>query len=162
MTDTTLRDRIAQALHRDQTPPPVVSWVEEQPLDREYFLRRADAVLAVLPPPADRAAVLREAADRIDAGWFTTAATATAELRRMAAEAQPATEAEVIRREHVDYFLQCQQPDGTWEQASSYETDPDRAQERLARLTEKHPEITWRLARRTTTVLVEVQDPAQP
>ncbi|MET9158269.1 hypothetical protein ABZX56_11125 [Streptomyces parvulus] len=33
-----------------------------------------------------RAAVLREAADRIDAGWFTTAASATAELRRMADE----------------------------------------------------------------------------
>ena len=82
-------------------------------------------------------------------------------LRRMADEAQPATEAEAIRREHVDYFLQCRQPDGTWEQASSYETDPDRAQERLARIREQRPGFTWRLARRSTTVTVEVQQPAE-
>ncbi|MFF9097590.1 hypothetical protein ACF1AX_31265 [Streptomyces sp. NPDC014802] len=57
-----LRDRIAEALHGDQTPPPTAPWAEEQPLDREYFLRRADAVLAVLPP-VDRTAVLRAADD---------------------------------------------------------------------------------------------------
>jgi hypothetical protein len=40
------------------------------------------------PAPApDRAAVLLWAADQIDAGWFTTAASATAELRRLAGEA---------------------------------------------------------------------------
>ncbi|WP_245727153.1 hypothetical protein [Streptomyces longwoodensis] len=58
-----LRDRIAEALHQDQTPPPTVSWADEQPLDREIFLRRADVVLAVLPAPTDRATVLREAID---------------------------------------------------------------------------------------------------
>lgn len=60
---TDLRELVAEALHGDQTPGPVVSWAEELPLDREYFLRRADAVLAVLPEHADRAAVLREAAN---------------------------------------------------------------------------------------------------
>ncbi|MFA0844391.1 hypothetical protein [Streptomyces rochei] len=54
---TPLRDRIAETLHQDQTPPPVAPWKDELPLDREYFLRRADAVLAVLPAPAGRAAV---------------------------------------------------------------------------------------------------------
>ncbi|MFE6634706.1 hypothetical protein ACFVFT_14785 [Streptomyces tendae] len=44
-----LRDRIAAALHQDQTPPPVTPWADEAPLDREYFLHRANAVLAVLP-----------------------------------------------------------------------------------------------------------------
>ena len=58
---TALRDRIAAALHQDQTPPPATPWADEAPLDREYFLRRADVVLAVLPAPVDRAAVLREA-----------------------------------------------------------------------------------------------------
>jgi hypothetical protein len=43
---------------------------------------------AALPAPDNRAAVLLWAADQIDAGWFTTAATATAELRRLAGEAQ--------------------------------------------------------------------------
>jgi hypothetical protein len=43
-------------------------------------------------PATDRAAVLLWAADQIDAGWFTTAATATAELRRLAGEAQDEVE----------------------------------------------------------------------
>ena len=54
-----LREQIAEALHQDQTPPPTAAWKDELPIDREYFLRRADAVLAVLPAPADRAAVDR-------------------------------------------------------------------------------------------------------
>lgn len=48
-----LLDRIAEALYRDQTPPPTLPWAEEQPLDREYFLRRAEAVIAVLPEAGD-------------------------------------------------------------------------------------------------------------
>ncbi|MBC2903180.1 hypothetical protein [Streptomyces cupreus] len=49
----TLRDRIAEALW------PLTDWDG----DRLNAERAADSVLAVLPPPADRAAVLREAAD---------------------------------------------------------------------------------------------------
>ncbi|MFD6740739.1 hypothetical protein ACWHA6_37975 [Streptomyces anthocyanicus] len=59
----------------------------------ELERRAADAVLAVLPGPVDRAAVLREEADRIDAtrADFPVAVRngitwATAELRRHAAE----------------------------------------------------------------------------
>ncbi|MEU9558014.1 hypothetical protein [Streptomyces fumanus] len=64
------------------------------------FLRQADAVLdAVLPVPADRAAVLLWAADRIDneelpddyIDMYSRTTTSTARLlRRLAAEAQPA------------------------------------------------------------------------
>ncbi|MGW4973190.1 hypothetical protein ACWEP3_25160 [Streptomyces albidoflavus] len=46
----------------------------------------ADAVMAVLPAPADRASVLREAADRLDRLGLRDLA--TRELRRMAAEAE--------------------------------------------------------------------------
>lgn len=99
-TSPTLRDRIAAALHQDQTPPPATPWADEAPLDREYFLRRADVVLAVLPAPVDRRAVLREEADRIDAtrADFPIAVQngimwATAELRRHAADETAATQA---------------------------------------------------------------------
>jgi hypothetical protein len=70
--------------------------------DRELARYRdgADAVLAVLPPPADRAAILRELADQQEQTAATdvirrrrSIATArrlvAAELRRMADEAQP-------------------------------------------------------------------------
>ncbi|MFJ3663130.1 hypothetical protein ACIPPM_21995 [Streptomyces sp. NPDC090119] len=88
-TEPTLRDRIAEAL---------VDWAYRS-TDRKYTaLRRdetvranaysrADAVLAVLPAPVDRAAVLREAAEvaesfDIDASPQSVAA----ELRRLGAE----------------------------------------------------------------------------
>ncbi|MET9012287.1 hypothetical protein ABZX74_15415 [Streptomyces olivaceoviridis] len=61
------------------------------------------------------------------------------------------------RRAQVEYFLQCQQSDGTWEQASSSETNPHHAVQRLARMREQRAEFTWRLARRTTTVTVQTQ-----
>ncbi|GGM07019.1 hypothetical protein GCM10010099_23780 [Streptomyces cinereus] len=97
MTDTTdraaLRDRIAEAL-ADATG---ARW------PAQAFLTEADAVLGVLPEPADRAAVLREAADALqqrgkpvcveedgDCCWFD----AVKELRRVAAEAQPTTKPE--------------------------------------------------------------------
>ncbi|MEV6313388.1 hypothetical protein AB0M10_32965 [Streptomyces sp. NPDC051840] len=84
----------------------------------------ADAVLALLPAPADQAttsaewsALLNQAADRMKTSWFTDEATAVAakvEMRRLAAmaaagvqqpaegeaETEPLTEEQVIR-EHV-------------------------------------------------------------
>ena len=56
------RDRIAEALYAHNHP----GWARYTDLDqdeRDTYLARANAVLAVLPPPVDRAAVLREAAD---------------------------------------------------------------------------------------------------
>ncbi|MFJ8049850.1 hypothetical protein [Streptomyces luteogriseus] len=98
-----LRDRIAEALYAHDHPSHAVPLNETgmEPAYRES----ADAVLAVLPPPVPRADVYRELADQQE----QTAATdvirrrrsiATArrlfavELRRMADEAQPGTEAQ--------------------------------------------------------------------
>ncbi|MCM3822283.1 hypothetical protein ACP4TB_28865 [Streptomyces sp. DR3-1] len=71
----TLRDRIAEAI-ADATGN---NW------PAQAFLVEADAVMAVLPAPADRATVLREAADRLDRLGLRDLA--TRELRRMADEA---------------------------------------------------------------------------
>lgn len=58
-----LRDRIAEALYAHDHPTRVV------PLDETgmgvAYRATADAVLAVLPPPADRASMYREAADAL-------------------------------------------------------------------------------------------------
>lgn len=84
-TNQTARDRIAEVLW------PLTDWDGDQ-LNAE---RAADAVLAVLPAPVDRAAVLREAADWFDSGGRSVSQLfghqAAAELRRLAAEA-PHTE----------------------------------------------------------------------
>ncbi|MFC9465182.1 hypothetical protein [Streptomyces coelicoflavus] len=67
MTDQTpLRDRIAAALYDHSHPGWAISFPDLDQEQRDTYLARADAVLAVLPAPADRRAVLREAADRID------------------------------------------------------------------------------------------------
>ena len=89
-----LRDRIAAALYAHQRPPRAPAWSDAYAMDREVFEAMADAVLAVLPPPADRAAVLLEAADVLAALDPTSAPLvgyhARGEdiglLRRMAAE----------------------------------------------------------------------------
>ncbi|MFF7824233.1 hypothetical protein ACFZCM_03320 [Streptomyces rochei] len=62
---TPLRDRIAAALYERERPPREPAWVDAYPADREVFEAMADAVLAMLPAPADQAAVLREAAQRL-------------------------------------------------------------------------------------------------
>lgn len=62
-----LRDRIAAALYERERPPRDPAWSGAYPMDRQVFEAMADAVLAVLPPPADRAAVLLEAADALAA-----------------------------------------------------------------------------------------------
>lgn len=63
---TALRDRIADALiswtYRGKEPDPGIGMLETV---RANAYSRADAVLAVLPAPADRAATLREAADAL-------------------------------------------------------------------------------------------------
>lgn len=61
------------------------------------------------------------------------------------------------RRTTVEYFVQCQQPDGSWEQASSTTTDVKFAVDRLAARRRMQPEFVCRLARRTTRVIVEAE-----
>ncbi|MGW8719646.1 hypothetical protein ACWGNR_10095 [Streptomyces althioticus] len=56
-----LRDRIAAAIYERNNPG--YQWADAHPDDRLAYGFDADAVLAVLPEPTDRAAVLREAID---------------------------------------------------------------------------------------------------
>jgi hypothetical protein len=65
------------------------------------------------------------------------------------------------QRQTIEYFVQGQQPDGTWEQASSTTADLEFALERLAARRRAQPEFEYRIARRTTTVLVEAQQPEE-
>ncbi|CAL9502403.1 hypothetical protein [Streptomyces sp. enrichment culture] len=106
-----LRDHIAEALMRwaERGNSPQYAAMRQPETVRANAYSRADAVLAVLPPPADRAAVLREAADHLarqaDELWApgTTAHTVmhadATELRRMADET-PATPADVEHCTH--------------------------------------------------------------
>jgi hypothetical protein len=87
-----LRDRIAAAIIESDGVP---SFEFAARLHRQAAFREADAVLAVLPAPTDRATVLREAADRLEernpdrsADFSDGVDWALDELRRMAAEAQ--------------------------------------------------------------------------
>jgi delta 1-pyrroline-5-carboxylate dehydrogenase len=98
-----LRDRIAAAIYERNNPG--LRWADAHPDDLVCYGNDADAAMSVLPAPTDRAAVLREAADRLDAGmeqFFTEwpdeprnspyalgQKDAATELRRMADEAQP-------------------------------------------------------------------------
>ena len=69
----------------------------------------------------------------------------------------PTVNAEVEdHRQTVEYLVQSQQPDGTWEQSSSTSTDPEFIVERLAARRRMHPDFERRIVRRTTTVVIEV------
>jgi hypothetical protein len=57
-----LRDRIAATLYERERPPRDPHWPDVYAADREVFEAMADAVLAVLPTTANRAAVLEESA----------------------------------------------------------------------------------------------------
>ena len=66
------------------------------------------------------------------------------------------------RRTTVEYFVQCQQPDGSWAQCSSTSSDVQfivgqREAHRRAR-----PECEFRVARRTTRVIVEAERNGAP
>lgn len=101
MTDQTERDRIITALY-DARRPGLGGMTEAQAVG--YM---ADAVLAVLPAPADRAAVLREEAalirahcpDHLDAdsaegSWMDCHCPVADDIERRLAATQPAVEAQ--------------------------------------------------------------------
>jgi hypothetical protein len=69
-------------------------------------------------------------------------------------------EASTEQRETVEYFVQCQQPDGTWEQAGGTTQNPALVLQRLAARRRAQPEWQFRIARRTTTVRVVTFDAA--
>lgn len=154
----TLRDRIAAAIWERQNPG-------RRYADCEYRWQAdaeadADAVLAVLPPPADRAAVLREEADRIDAtrAQFPIAVQngitwATAELRRHAAEtATTETEAPDI----AWHILTHQR--GTWRPWLAPRDDHAEAREDYDRcVADNGHRWAFRLVRETSTFTVEAE-----
>jgi hypothetical protein len=140
-----------------------------------------DAIAAVLPAPADRAAVLRKAADRLDAGmeqFFTEwpdeprnspyalgQKDAATELRRMADEAQPT---EVLRPPATEWtFEACYDADNDkWHGIGGTYTDRDQARadfehlkrtDTTDRLTHYSPRLKVRLVRATTTYVVEAE-----
>jgi hypothetical protein len=59
-------------------------------------------------------------------------------------------------RQTVEYFVQCQQPDDSWEQCSSTTTDPQFVMERLEARRRMQPDFEYRIARRTTTTVIEI------
>lgn len=61
----------------------------------------------------------------------------------------------------VEYFVQCQQPDETWEQCSSTILEPARVVEQLAAQRRARPESEFRIARRVTTSVTEVVVPIE-
>jgi hypothetical protein len=96
-----LRDRIAAAIYERNNPGH--RWADAHPDDLVCYGNDADAAMSVLPPPVDRAAVLRWAADRYEAILASAAAEHSSDpryytgvrdvvlgLRRLADETQPA------------------------------------------------------------------------
>jgi hypothetical protein len=155
MTDTTdpqaaLRDRIAQALldhlscSADIRTGPNGQLAFMPEIDDPERLRIADAVLAVLPATTDRADVLREPVNPCTRGNNFCG--------QHGYDCPPDEPAAGLPA--VEYFLQAQQDDGTWEDASSFMNALDWAAERLAVKRVKYPDFSWRMAERTTTVTV--------
>ncbi|SFD13483.1 hypothetical protein [Streptomyces aidingensis] len=64
-------------------------------------------------------------------------------------------EPENTPRQHVEWFVQEQMPDGTWDQASRAILDRPAAEYRRERLADRYAGVRFRVARRTTTVLME-------
>ncbi|WP_046248100.1 hypothetical protein [Streptomyces sp. MBT28] len=117
MTDQTtpLRDRIARAIYGAHSHIDV--WDQADARTRAVVYAEADAVLAVLPAPADQAAVLGEAADHAeivalrlrlkhDYGAANGAFEVMAELRRMADETAT-TETRVAHWRPVSLATPC-------------------------------------------------------
>lgn len=89
-----LREQIAEALYTHSHPGWAIRYSDLNRDERDTYLARADAVLAVLPEPTNRAAVLRDFLWRLEQSAGDAAAEKflddNPELRRMAAEEQPA------------------------------------------------------------------------
>lgn len=160
-----LRDQIAEALARVDGWEWADGFKEHSPAWQGYQ-HRADAVVAVLPPPADRAAVLREEAARIRAhcpdhldsesavgSWMACHCAVADDMeRRMAVEAQQQTE--TPHPPHDSWLVEWCAEGGDW--AVAYPThDRSKALDRLARGRRDTPEWQWRLVRETASYTVE-------
>lgn len=141
----TLRDRIAEALAvkftRDGGVTEGMRVLDDSDLPvprRPRPVEVADAVLAVLPAPTDRATLLR-AADL---------------LRRVAAEEQP-TETQAHPPSHT-WTVESPRRDNWASWGATYD-DRDWARERYESATSTAPARPFRLVRATTTYIVETE-----
>lgn len=66
------------------------------------------------------------------------------------------------RTSTVEYFVQCEQPDGSWVQCSSTSTDVEYIVGQRDAHRGNRPECRFRLARRTTRVIVQAEIIPQP
>ncbi|WP_228988618.1 hypothetical protein [Streptomyces sp. DH8] len=147
-------------------------WLELDP-ERTAALRDALAGPAAPPAPADRAAVLREAADLLaELGTPIFGERSEHErglmygaerLRRLADDAaagvQPPTTSEA-HRPCVEYIAEVLEDDGVWMYLGA-DPDPAVAARRRAHVTRRHPNAQTRTVRKTTTYTVE-PEPAAP
>lgn len=167
---TELRDRIRRAICEASG----FTWLPDELMEPDEYGEHADAVLAVLPAPApaapaDRATVLREAADFFD-GCLRNAADPDSDprywaairdvamgLRRVADEAQPtATEA---HPSNSSWLVEWREEGGNW--AVVYPThDRSKALDRLSRGRKESLARQWRLVRETCVYTVEPTEPA--
>ena len=75
----------------------------------------------------------------------------------------PTVNADVEERSAtVEYFVQCQQPDGSWSQCSSNSPDADFIVQQREAHRRARPESEFRFARRTTRVTVEAEHTERP
>jgi hypothetical protein len=79
--------------------------------------------------------------------------------------AEHGTAGQASRGDHVrtvvEFFLQCQQPDGTWETASSAMDSQERAEGRIAKRRVSMPAFGHRVVRRTTTTITSEMEPVE-
>jgi hypothetical protein len=163
-----LRDRVRRAVCEAEG----FAWDSDM-LEPDEYGEVADAVLAVLPAPADRAAVLTEAADKLAefialhgptsrtvAGWTG----AEAFLRRLAVESAVVDR---VAAETPPAETEAHPPTTTWKVESprrdqwaswgaTYD-ERDWAQERYESATANAPARPFRLVRATTTYTVEAE-----
>jgi hypothetical protein len=177
-----LRDRIAEALATAD------GWTWADGFDKtkspayQSYQKRADAVLAVLPAPTDRAALsdaertmlayaLDQAQEKIwsEDGFTDEDQAAVDSLRRMADEAQPATKPEAHPPTTI-WKVESPRRDNWASWGATYD-EHDWARERYESAISTAPARPFRLVRATTTYTVEAehtpaagaqQDGAQP
>lgn len=160
-TDGDLRDRIRRAICEASGFEWAPDWQEA-----DEYGEHADAVLAVLPAPAGRAAALNEAADAMDAHCEQYGVFGVGDrLRRMADEAQPAeAEAHPTKRRWVIEILDGDE----WMPASSFRTDRSQALAQLHMARKQRPlwsdntPVQRRFVRETTTYTVEAEHTPEP
>ncbi|MFM9635919.1 hypothetical protein [Streptomyces turgidiscabies] len=66
------------------------------------------------------------------------------------------------RSSSVEYFVQCQQPDGSWVQCTSSSPNGDYMLEQRDLKRQLMPDFAFRLAQRTTRVTVETERAEEP